>query len=61
MLLKLKRSLNLTGQLSASEQMKNRFVRISEALRDEPLKLGDSVLLNHTSGMLLEKTAKTRA
>jgi len=33
-------------------------VRISEALRDETLKTGDSVLLNHTSGMLLEKLPK---
>ncbi len=33
-------------------------VRVSEALRDETLKTGDSVLLNHTSGMLLEKLPK---
>ncbi len=33
-------------------------VRISEALRDEELKIGDPVLLNHTSGMLLEKLPK---
>ncbi len=33
-------------------------VRISEALRGETLKTGDSVLLNHTSGMLLEKLPK---
>lgn len=30
-------------------------VRMSAALKDEPLKTGDSVLLNHSSGMLLEK------
>lgn len=30
-------------------------VRVSAALKDETLKTGDSVLLNHTSGMLLEK------
>lgn len=33
-------------------------VRVSEALKDEPLKTGDPVLLNHTSGMLLEKLPK---
>jgi len=33
-------------------------VRVSAALKDEPLKTGDSVLLNHTSGMLLEKLPK---
>ena len=33
-------------------------VRISAALKDETLKTGDSVLLNHTSGMLLEKLPK---
>lgn len=33
-------------------------VRISESLRDETLKTGDSVLLNHTSGILLEKLPK---
>ena len=33
-------------------------VRISAALKDEILKTGDSVLLNHTSGMLLEKLPK---
>ena len=33
-------------------------VRVSAALKDETLKTGDSVLLNHTSGMLLEKLPK---
>lgn len=33
-------------------------VRVSSALKDETLKTGDSVLLNHTSGMLLEKLPK---
>ena len=33
-------------------------VRVSAALKDEILKTGDSVLLNHTSGMLLEKLPK---
>ncbi len=33
-------------------------VRISESLKGETLKLGDNVLLNHTSGMLLEKLPK---
>lgn len=30
-------------------------VRVSDSLKGEPLKTGDSVLLNHSSGMLLEK------
>ena len=33
-------------------------VRVSSALKNETLKTGDSVLLNHTSGMLLEKLPK---
>ena len=33
-------------------------VRVSAALKGETLKTGDSVLLNHTSGMLLEKLPK---
>lgn len=33
-------------------------VRISDALKNETLKIGDPVLLNHTSGMLLEKLPK---
>ena len=33
-------------------------VRVSSALKDETLKTGDSVLLNHSSGMLLEKLPK---
>ena len=33
-------------------------VRVSAALKDETLKTGDSVLLNHASGMLLEKLPK---
>jgi proteasome-associated ATPase len=33
-------------------------VRVSAALKDETLKTGDNVLLNHTSGMLLEKLPK---
>ena len=35
-----------------------RLVRISDALRNEPLKLGDNVLLDHGSGMLMEKLPK---
>ena len=33
-------------------------VRVSSALKEETLKTGDSVLLNHSSGMLLEKLPK---
>ena len=33
-------------------------VRVSSALKDETLKTGDPVLLNHSSGMLLEKLPK---
>ena len=35
-----------------------RLVRLSDSLRDEPLKLGDNVLLDHGSGMLMEKLPK---
>ncbi len=35
-----------------------RVVRVSSVLKDETLKTGDSVLLNHSSGMLLEKLPK---
>lgn len=35
-----------------------RVVRVSSALKDETLKTGDPVLLNHSSGMLLEKLPK---
>lgn len=35
-----------------------RLVRVSDSLRDEPLKLGDNVLLDHGSGMLMEKLPK---
>ena len=35
-----------------------RVVRIAESLKDEPLKTGDHVLLNHTTSMLMEKLPK---
>ena len=35
-----------------------RVVRIAESLKEEPLKTGDNVLLNHTTSMLMEKLPK---
>ena len=35
-----------------------RVVRIAESLKEEPLKAGDHVLLNHTTSMLMEKLPK---
>ena len=35
-----------------------RVVRIAEALKEETLKVGDHVLLNHTTSMLMEKLPK---
>ena len=35
-----------------------RVVRIAESLKEEPLKTGDHVLLNHTTSMLMEKLPK---
>lgn len=35
-----------------------RLVRIAALLKDEPMKIGDNVLLNHSSGMLMEKLPK---
>ena len=35
-----------------------RVVRISESLKEESLKIGDHVLLNHTTSMLMEKLPK---
>lgn len=35
-----------------------RVVEISDSVKDETLKLGDNVLLNHTTGMVMEKLPK---
>lgn len=35
-----------------------RVVRVAASLKDEPLKTGDNVLLNHTTSMLMEKLPK---
>lgn len=55
---KLKERLSDERAIVSFRTDEERLVRLSDSLRDEPLKLGDNVLLDHGSGMLIEKLPK---
>ena len=55
---KIKEILELGRAIVSLRTDEEQVVRISSALKDETLKTGDPVLLNHSSGMLLEKLPK---
>ena len=56
---KIKEALDESRTIVSLRADEERVVEISEPLREETLKLGDNVLLNHSTGMIMEKLPKT--
>ncbi len=56
---KIKEALDESRTIVSLRADEERVVEISEPLREESLKLGDNVLLNHSTGMIMEKLPKT--